>query len=53
MLADFRYGLDKLIDDCCYEERLVVPAVDAASEKETSGEEIHLTTEFGYGLLYC
>ena len=50
MLANFRYGLDKLIDDRCYEEGLVVPAVNAASEKEASCEEIHLMTQFGYGV---
>ena len=53
MLADFWYRLDKLVDDRCYEEGLIVPAVDAASEKEASGEEFRLMTQFGYGLLYC
>ena len=53
MLADFRYRLDKLVDDRCYEEGLLVPAVDAAREKEARREEIHSKTQFGYGLLYC
>ena len=53
MLADFGYRHDKLVDDCCYEEGLLVPAVDAARKKEASGKEIHLMTQFSYGLLYC
>ena len=53
MLADFRYRHDKLVDDCCYEKGLVVPAGDAAREKKAGGEEIHLIAQFGYGLLYC
>ena len=53
MLTDFRDRLDKLVDDCCYEEGLIVPVVDAAREEEASSEEIHLRTQFGYRLLYC
>ena len=53
MLSDFGYRHDKLVDDCCYEEGLIVPVVDAARKKEASGEEIRLITQFGYSLLYC
>ena len=52
MLADFRYRHDKLVDDCCYEESLLVPVADTAREKG-GGEEIHLKKQFSYGLLYC
>ena len=53
MLADFRCRHDKLVNDCCYEEGLIIPAIDAAREEKASGEEIHLITPFGYRLLYC
>ena len=51
MLADFRYRHDKLVDDCCYEESLLVAVADAAREEKAGGKEIHLITQFGYGLL--
>ena len=53
MIADFRYRQDKLVDDCCHEEGHLVPAIVAATKKEAGREEIHLITQFSYGLLYC